>query len=424
MFKNTSLMIALHGTNLLVPLLFTPLLVRGLGLQGFGKFSLCLAITQITMVVAEYGFSLGAAKDAAHNRDNRSAISELFTNVQFTKLILLAILFLVLIVLIGTVRQMNELSDLLIISFIGMAFQTMTPLWLLNGLDLTVLSTFVTTLFRLLTVPTAILFVKDTNDIKIAILIYHSPYFFVLLLSHLYLFRNLNIKTTRCDCKTLKELITKYFPLFASGLAASIYTSATAAILGFTSGSEQVGIYAAADKIRQAAQSLITPITQVFYPKINYELNKDYSRGFRTIKKAFFMILLSNFFSLIVLLGFTKPIVQAAFGNVNIQIVQVLLILAPVIVIIGFNVVLGTLIMVPLNKVRAYSKLMAACAVFHVPSVIFLSKFYHAKGAALAILLTESLIMMLMIATISRKKLSAGKQPAEQISLLRLILNS
>lgn len=55
--------------------------------------------------------------------------------------------------------------------------------------------------------------------------------------------------------------------------------------LGIISGPVAVGYYAAADKIRQAVQGIIAPVSQAVYPRINALMVKDKVIAFATIRK-------------------------------------------------------------------------------------------------------------------------------------------
>ncbi|WP_265503647.1 oligosaccharide flippase family protein, partial [Providencia heimbachae] len=76
--KNIFSMFSIQGVNYLIPLIMVPYLVRKLGLDGFGVYSIILAITQYFVIITDYGFSLSASRQIALNIQNKNIVSKVF----------------------------------------------------------------------------------------------------------------------------------------------------------------------------------------------------------------------------------------------------------------------------------------------------------------------------------------------------------
>ncbi|EJD6330499.1 oligosaccharide flippase family protein, partial [Proteus mirabilis] len=48
-------MFSIQGVNYLIPLIMIPYLVRTLGMDGFGKYSIIIAIIQYLVIITDYG---------------------------------------------------------------------------------------------------------------------------------------------------------------------------------------------------------------------------------------------------------------------------------------------------------------------------------------------------------------------------------
>ncbi|MTC13076.1 oligosaccharide flippase family protein, partial [Providencia stuartii] len=61
--KNILSMFSIQGINYFIPLIMVPYLVRTLGLDGFGKYSIVIAIIQYLVIITDYGFNLSASRE-------------------------------------------------------------------------------------------------------------------------------------------------------------------------------------------------------------------------------------------------------------------------------------------------------------------------------------------------------------------------
>ena len=70
---------------------------------------------------------------------------------------------------------------------------------------------------------------------------------------------------------------------FNSRIAVSAYTTLAPLVLGWIEGPVAVGYFGLADKLRTAAQSLVTPISQAMFPRMSHLFTKDTAGCFYVI---------------------------------------------------------------------------------------------------------------------------------------------
>ncbi|EEY9447163.1 flippase, partial [Escherichia coli] len=51
-------MFSIQGVNYIIPLVTIPYLVRVLGLEVYGKYSIILSVLQYLVIITDYGFNL------------------------------------------------------------------------------------------------------------------------------------------------------------------------------------------------------------------------------------------------------------------------------------------------------------------------------------------------------------------------------
>lgn len=142
---------------------------------------------------------------------------------------------------------------------------------------------------RLCVIPLTFIFVSSKADIWLAALIQGSVNFIAGCIG-LFLILNRGWISGACfNLKRIKQSLIEGWHVFLSTSAISLYTISTTVILGFIAGPVAVGIFNAANTIRNAAQGLLSPITQAIYPRINSLFDNQYPLALALIKKQFVM---------------------------------------------------------------------------------------------------------------------------------------
>ena len=90
----------LQGTNLLLPLITFPYLVRVLGIEKFGLISFALATVAYFEIITDYGFDLSATRQISINRNNKEKIVSVYSAVLSIKAILSLVSLVLLTILV------------------------------------------------------------------------------------------------------------------------------------------------------------------------------------------------------------------------------------------------------------------------------------------------------------------------------------
>lgn len=97
LISNVLSLMLVQGINYLVPILTLPLLVKSLGVVGYGKLAFYLAFINYFILLTDFGFNLSASREISLLRDCKEKVSEVFFNVFYAKVMLCSIsLFVVL----------------------------------------------------------------------------------------------------------------------------------------------------------------------------------------------------------------------------------------------------------------------------------------------------------------------------------------
>lgn len=396
LLRNILSLLSLQGANYLLPLLTLPYLVRTLGTEAYGRLGFSLAFIQYFVLLADYGFNLSATRAIAQHQQDRQRVSQLFWNVTACKLLLGLIGFSILSLLSQLIPTLHAVQDVLLAAYLLVLGSILFPVWLFQGMETMGRIAICSLLAKALVVPATFLFVHRPEDAWLAAAIQGITTVAAGLLAIGFIHRERWIVWTLPTLNGLKEQLAEGWHVFLSTAAISLYTASTTVILGFLAGNTAVGHFVAADRIRQATQGLISPVSQAVYPRVNALMQQDRHAAFQMIRRLLWgqggvTLLLS-----LLLMGFAPLIIALAYGVGHQDTVTVLRWLAPLPFVIGLSNVLGIQTMLTLGMEQLFSRILLASGLCSLILIVPLSLYHGATGAATAVLITECLVTCTM----------------------------
>ncbi|MEO6671553.1 MAG: flippase [Ferruginibacter sp.] len=257
-----------QGLSILFPLITFPYLLRVLGVENFGVFTLIQTLIMYFDLLVSFGFGLTGTKYITQNIQDIEKTREVITAVYTIKLLLFAatvICFLTCCLFIPYLRQ-NFL--LLLISFMYLLGNLLLPDWYFQGIqkmrNIAVIA-FVSKFVGLLLI---ILIVKNSTDIDYALLSISSGNFVAGLIGFLILRRSVSLKIAIPPKKFIVTLFKESGSVFTVTILAPLYTSINLFILQAFTNPLMVGYYAVAEKIFSAISMLTSIASRTVYPHL------------------------------------------------------------------------------------------------------------------------------------------------------------
>ncbi len=384
-----------QGANYLLPLLIFPYLVRVVGVSNFGDLSFSLITIQVLLMVVEYGFGYSGTREIALN-NNKRFHSEFFCGVVVARFILMLISF-ILLVILCFFSIFNEVKYLLYFGFLSVIAGVINPSWFLQGKEMMSVMAVLSLLSRGFTVIAVYFFIKPSTPLYVSALLLSVPYLLYSFFGIAYLFITNNIFLCRPAIKEIQVILKNGFHFFGSTLATSAYTMLTPIILGGVSGKFDVGIFNSANMIKQGLAGLASPLVQAFYPRINvlqrenpYLANLK-SRSILKLLVVFYIVLAVPF------LLFSKPLSFLIFGMKGEVIAGAMQLMTLLPIFIGFNTVVGLLILVPNGLQKQYFKSIFLGTIACLSIVYPACKYYGATGAIISLMVAEVFVGMGML---------------------------
>ena len=409
--KNFTILMTLQVSTYLAPLLTLPWLARVLGPGEYGRLSFGLAFTAYFISITNYSFSLTATPKISINRDNRELRSKVFWETIVTQAMLALAGFIVVLVLTSVVPYLQENRELLLIAYGQAVGAMLIPTWYFQGIeDLGVLSALVFA-GRALSIPAMYLFVRERDDLDIAMAVNAL----VPLLSGIaictYLYTRRELDFVRVSFKTIFGRLKDGWSVFMATSVVDIYASSNIVILTFIAGNVAAGYFAAADKLIRAALNMLSPLKTAAYPRVSFLMHHAKDDAFAFLRKMF--VVQGAIVSLIsVCIFFGAPLaVKLLYGPKFLPTVEVLRWMAFVPLMVGLNDLFGVQTMLPLGMKAQFSRVLIGSAVLNFGLLAVLAKLFGEQGAAATVLIVETLAAAAMAFTLYLQGVPLLKRP-------------
>ncbi len=399
---NAGFLFAIQVVNLLVQLVTLPFLVRALGLEFYGRYVFFQAISQYFILFVDFGFQLTATARVATLRDDRSALSRYFWTVQGAR-VLLTLAAILVAALLGALLFDTRTDLPIFAASVAVILGTAaTPLWLFGGMERMGLVCIAAVGARLSVVPATVLLVRQPDDAWVAAAIVSASSLLGGAITVLLIARGRLVGWERPRWQDLRAAYADAWHVFLSNAAISLYLAGNTVVLGSISPPAQVGLFGAADKLRQFASGPITPLAGAFYPRISRLLGEDRQAAAVLLNRLIWgMAAVMGLVSLL-LFAAAEPLVRLLIGAefARAGAVPVLRILAVLPLVAAFSTVLGTLTMIPLGLKKRFSQVTFASGLVSLSLVALLGDRYGAIGAATAFVLTEILVTTMLFLSV------------------------
>ena len=387
--------------NMLIGVLYTPILTAKLGQTEYGLYSLVTSIISY-LTILDFGFGNAIIIYTTRYKNNNEIDKEqklhgmffiIYTVIGIIAGIIGAILWLNIDNLFGNTMGPDELEKAKILMGILTFNLVITfPLSIFTSI-ITSYEKFVFSkllnLIRIILNPIVMLVLLNFGFKSIALVILTTVLNIgTLILNFIYCKRKLNIKLKfgKIDFKLLKEIMAYSVWIFLNSIMDKINWSVSQFILGIYSGSIAVAIYAVANQLNQMYMSFSTAISGVMLPKVtkmesNNASDKEFTDVFIKTGRVQYIVM-ALIISGFVLYGKEFITMMWVGPDYAESYIIACILMIPLTVPLIQNV--GLDILQAKNKYKFRVMVLMAFAIINVILSVILSKMYGGIGAASA----------------------------------------
>lgn len=385
--KNFLYNVSYQLLTLLLPLITVPYVSKILGASGIGDYAFTYANTQYFVLFGMVGITLYGNREIAYVRDNPKKLKETFFSIYTLQLMTTTISLLLFSVFFIYLNH-NEYRLLYVVQGITILAALFDISWLFMGLEQFKKTVMRNTLVKLVSLISIFIFVKQPTDIII--------YTAILSLSNLIgnltfwayipkIFTLKNIKVSKISVHLKASLA-----LFIPQIAIQIYVLLDRTLLGVLSNTVEVGYYENSQKIVKIILTLATAIGTVMMPKIaNTVASGDLDRVKYYIRNSFFFVSALSFPLMFGLMGIASQLSPWFFTDQFEGIDTLLIISSSIILAISWSNVIGTQLLIPLNKIKEFTVSVTTGAIINLILNLMILKYLGAVGACISTIIAE-----------------------------------
>lgn len=389
--ENFTYLSLLQIASYVFPFITIPYLSRVIGVDGFGKIAFASAIIVWVQTIVDWGFGYSATRDVAKNRDNVKIISEVYSNVFWTRFFLALVCLVILLILVTVIPLLQDNAIILIFTFLLIPGHILFPDWFFQGME----KMKYTTVFNLaikFAFTIAIFFViTKKEDYIYQPLLTSLGYIISGIIAYFIIRNKWGVKLHRPHFPTILKYLKGSFDIFIGNLFPTMYNNFSIVLLGAIGSPTANGLYDGGNKFINVAQQFMSIIGRTFYPFLNRRSDKHsvYAR-FNLSIAAFVSIALFLLAPIIVHVFLTPEFEES---------IIVLRILA----VSLFFMALGTVFCVNYLFVKGYDKEARNCTI--ISSIIGfvlaypMIRWFSYLGAAINVTLTRAIMGMLYMIT-------------------------
>lgn len=413
----------LTASNFIFPLITFPYVSRVLGASGTGKVSFAISVVSYFTMVAALGVPTYGIRAAAKARDDQEKLNRTTQEILIIHLFMMILVSIAYIMAILFVPRFQSDRILFLVVGVSILLDPLGVNWLYQGLEQYGYIAKRSIFLKFVGVILMFMFIHSPDDY----VFYGVTSILASAGSNVLNFINLRkyVSLKPVGDYNIKQHLKPILMLFAQVVAVNIYTNLDNVMLGFMKTDLDVGLYAAAVKVKTILTSLVTSLGAVLLPRLSYYIMEGRKEEFQAlIKKAYNFVIVIAFPLMLFTIFYAKDCLICLSGNEFIGATLAMQIIAPTIVLIGLSNLLGIQVLTPLNREKqlVYSVVAGAVADL-ILNMVFIPEM-GAAGAALGTLVAEAVVLMVQILYLKDLFFKIAKQVQYGKIVLALILAS
>lgn len=376
---------------LLIPLITTPYITRVLGSTGVGVNAYTNSIAQYFVLGGSIGIGLYGNRIIAYQRDNRDEMSQTFWSLVILRFMTLLIASVGFGLFITFTTRYHRAY---IFQFVQILAAAADISWVFMGMEdfrRTVLRNFI---IKLISTSCIFIFVRNSNDVLIYILILSGS----TLIGNLSLWGYLRelVNPPRIEKLHFKKHLRGSLRLFVPQVSMQVYLVLNKTMLGIFVGVQSTGLYDNSDKIVKLLLTVVTAIVTVMMPRM---ANTFAHKNFIKLNNYLYQTLdFVTFISMLLTVGLAAvaPTFSIWFMGKDFaytgQLIPVLSLVCP---LIAWSTVLGSQYLVTTGRERQFTVSVTIGAILNVMLNLILIPTMGTMGAVFATVSAELIITLI-----------------------------
>lgn len=377
--------------TLLLPIILTPFITRTIGAGGIGQYSYTRSIVTYFVLFGTVGSNLYAQREIAYSQADQHKKSAVFWEIFLLRCILLTISI---VIYLPLAIYMKQYAVLLLIQAMDILAAYVDITWYFQGVENFKRITTRNIIVKLLTVTAILLLIRSPSDLHLYVGIYSVGNF----VGQAILWRDLRREIQGVPLKALQlqKHLKGILQLFIPQISIQIYLLIDKTMIEVITGdSAETGYYELAQTIQRACVAVVTAYGTAAAARVAALKSRTQSREIKDLlTQSHELICLFAFPISFGIMAIAHNLIPWFMGTDYGRVADLLMILCPLVVIIGFSNISGMQYLVPMGMQNRMSVCSALGAIINVLCNLYAIPRYGAFGAAAASILAELAVLI------------------------------
>jgi len=400
LLKNTFYALILQFTTVLFPLITAPYISRVLGVENLGKVNFSGVVVYWFTLIASFGTVIYGVREVAKIRDNKDDLSRLFSEMLAIKAILTVTTLVVYVPLIFTVERFSQEWVLFLVQGSALLLNIVSIDWFFQGIEEYKYISIRGVISRVISLVAMFLMIKERGDYIEYAGIAIFALSFANILNYFYALKFVNISFKNLQ---LKKHIKPLLIFFGSIMITTVYNTLDQVFLGFVKGDAEVALFARSKQFYALGLAVLLTLNNVFFPRIANYFIKDREQYNNLLKLSINIIILIALPITVGLALLSYEIIYLTGGEEYIFAQFSLIIFSPLVLVTALGVWNNSQRMIPNGYEKTMMNIQIVQAVISLSLNLIIIKLYGFIGAAITILVIETVGLIIGMAFMSGK---------------------
>lgn len=366
LITNFSFMSILQISQIVLPLVIYPYLIRVLGKETYGIIAYSNAIIGYLLVIINFGFQISEIKEISIYRHNIEKLSDIVSSVLIIKSVLTIISILILAITVFTIPALSA-NKWLYFAYFGILIEgALNPYFYFQGIEKMKFITIISVLSNLVILILTILLVKKPSDYILVPLFNSFGALSGIMIGLFIVFKIHKLHFSLPPYNLLKFHLKESVPFFTSRISTIIMDKTNIVLIGSFIGYTEVAYYDLASKFVTVMKAPFNVFNQVLFP--NVSKNKNVSLVVKTLR-ILIVFYLFGYFSIFFIGEFFIRII----GGVNLLPAKYILYILGITAITDLIAVfMGAPMLLATGHKSEYNKSIFYSSFFYLSFVLFL----------------------------------------------------
>ena len=258
-----------------IPIIILPFLISKVGMYNYGIYAFAGSIFTYLLNITSYGFALSAVREISLHRDDSKRVNIIFNRVFSTKLLLVVLSVIFLLLLITIFPEIAKYKIIYYCFTLMIVADLFNTSWYFYGIEKMGFITMINTISKSTFVILALFFIKKESDFQYIAFYQLIGYLLASIGCIILITTKFKIRLRIAPYIEIKNELIKGFSSFLSLVSPTLYSTFAIFIVGLFGSPIHVTIITTSVRLSAIFSGLNTIMTNVFYPYIVRNRNKE-----------------------------------------------------------------------------------------------------------------------------------------------------